>query len=362
MAIRSVATGWQVDIRPQGRSGRRLRKTFPRKLDAERWEKEEMAKGLSPQYVAPAKDKRTLSECSQQWFDLRGHKLASGRSRLLSLQFIARALGDPIATRIDKKAFLAYQEQRALDGISKNYLNHELTYLKGVFNTLKKLNEWKLPNPFDGIEREKLDERELSFLSYEEMEKLIAECEESTSDSLRMVVKVCLSTGCRWGEAVSLRGEHIYAGQINFTKTKTRRNRSVPVSSELISELFKGRAKRGRLFASNPETAFENALERARIELPRGQSTHVLRHTFASHFIMSGGDLVTLNKILGHKTLQMTMRYSHLTPDHLIDATQRNPLKLLENHRNGIIKIPAMFFGGHVVDRERRNSANSAAA
>lgn len=57
--------------------------------------------------------------------------------------------------------------------------------------------------------------------------------------------------------------------------------------------------------------------------------THVLRHSFASHYMMTGGDLLVLNKILGHKTIQMTMVYAHLAPDHLEDAKLKNPLNNL---------------------------------
>ncbi|WP_162949916.1 tyrosine-type recombinase/integrase, partial [Pseudomonas aeruginosa] len=53
---------------------------------------------------------------------------------------------------------------------------------------------------------------------------------------------------------------------------------------------------------------------------------HVLRHTFASHFIMNGGHIVTLQHILGHASLSMTMRYAHLSQDHLSEAVRFNPL------------------------------------
>jgi site-specific recombinase XerC len=49
---------------------------------------------------------------------------------------------------------------------------------------------------------------------------------------------------------------------------------------------------------------------------------HDLRHTFASHFIMATGDLVALQKILGHKTLAMTMRYAHLAQAHVRKAIE----------------------------------------
>ena len=57
----------------------------------------------------------------------------------------------------------------------------------------------------------------------------------------------------------------------------------------------------------------EEALTAAKIE---DASLHSLRHTFASHLVMSGVDIVTVSKLLGHATIQMTMRYSHLSPEH----------------------------------------------
>ncbi|MNF05512.1 Tyrosine recombinase XerD [compost metagenome] len=63
------------------------------------------------------------------------------------------------------------------------------------------------------------------------------------------------------------------------------------------------------------------------IELPEGQLTHVLRHTFASHFMMNGGNILVLQKILGHANIRDTMRYAHFAPDHLEEAARLNPLE-----------------------------------
>lgn len=82
--------------------------------------------------------------------------------------------------------------------------------------------------------------------------------------------------------------------------------------------------KRGSLFSPACE-AFKSALTRAGIELPKGQRTHVLRHTFASHFMMRGGNILVLQQILGHSTIMMTMRYAHFAPNHLDAAVALNP-------------------------------------
>ena len=54
--------------------------------------------------------------------------------------------------------------------------------------------------------------------------------------------------------------------------------------------------------------------------------SHVLRHSFASHFMMAGGNIVVLQRILGHSDIRVTMRYAHFAPDHLEEAVTNNPL------------------------------------
>ncbi len=71
---------------------------------------------------------------------------------------------------------------------------------------------------------------------------------------------------------------------------------------------------------------FKKALALTDIELPEGQKTHVLRHTFASHFMMNGGNILVLQRILGHANIRETMRYAHFAPDNLEEAINLNPL------------------------------------
>ncbi|MGL5224250.1 MAG: tyrosine-type recombinase/integrase [Aeromonas sp.] len=72
--------------------------------------------------------------------------------------------------------------------------------------------------------------------------------------------------------------------------------------------------------------AFEYAAGNSGVTLREGQLSHVLRHTFASHFMMNGGNILVLQRILGHSSITMTMRYAHFAPDHLDDAVRLNPL------------------------------------
>ncbi len=62
------------------------------------------------------------------------------------------------------------------------------------------------------------------------------------------------------------------------------------------------------------------------IQLVEGQKTHVLRHTFASHFMMNGGNILVLERILSHASIQETMGYAHFASDHLEEAALLNTL------------------------------------
>ena len=66
-----------------------------------------------------------------------------------------------------------------------------------------------------------------------------------------------------------------------------------------------------------------------KIDLPDGQMTHCLRHTFASHFMQNGGDILVLKEILGHSSIVDTMKYAHFSPKHLADAISKNPMNEL---------------------------------
>lgn len=94
------------------------------------------------------------------------------------------------------------------------------------------------------------------------------------------------------------------------------------ISQDLYDEHPKNK---GKLFTLCRK-AFEHAVKRAGIELPEGRCTHVLHNTFASYFMMNGGNILALRDILGHADIIMTMIYVHFSPDHLEDAVTKNPL------------------------------------
>ena len=336
MAVRNLKDGtkksWLVECYPQGREGKRIRKKFATKGEAIAFEMHTMREVDDKPWLGKKEDNRKLSELCQKWFELHGQQLNYRDGRLKKLKLICNALGDPIARKLTNKDFANYRQLRLngevpdLQGnckqIKPKTINMEQSFLCSVFSELKRLGEWQYPNPLDGFSKFKIPEQEMSYLYPEEIPLILAECDNSKNPDVTLVALICLATGARWSEAEKLTGSQIIHNKITFIKTKGKKNRTIPINSELAARIPR---KRGRLF-SDCRKAFERAINRTKIYLPEGQCSHVLRHTFASHYMIQGGNILNLQKILGHADIKDTMRYAHLSPDHLEDALTRNPL------------------------------------
>ena len=137
-----------------------------------------------------------------------------------------------------------------------------------------------------------------------------------------MLVVLSLSTGCRRGELARLTWNTVdlAKGTLTFLDTKNDTNRTVPVTG-LALELLRGKPQKpGKLFVRNWRKAFETAVKRAGlIDL----HWHDLRHSAASYLAMSGASMLTIATVLGHKSLSMVQRYSHLDNQHLTTALGR---------------------------------------
>ena len=335
MSIRKQPNGkWLLEKYLAG--GRRVRKTFTTKGEALAYDNYIDEQAAVKPWVAEKQDPRRLSDLVNTWYLSHGKTLKDGDRVKKILEFISESTNNPIADDFTAKMFTDYRKRRmsgelyrtdTVKNVSLRTLNLELVYLRAMFNELERLGEWDKPNPIKNIKQFKTDEAEMWFLSNEQIKSLLIECENSKIDYLSIMVRIGLSTGARWSEIVNLKSTQLTPFKITYTKTKGRRNRTVPITQDLYEQIPKNNNK---IFSGSHERAFERAIERAGIELPDQQLTHVLRHTFASHFMMNGGNILVLQKILGHTDIKTTMRYAHLAPDHLEEATTLNPLSTLK--------------------------------
>lgn len=320
--IKKIEKGYMVDIRPNGREGRRFRKTFATQSEARSYERFIVNKYQDkPEWEKADADSRKLSTLVDRWFELHGAFIKSGTHRMKTINKIVTDLGDPPARKFTAKLFTDYRA-KLLDtkAITPSTANHYLAYMRAVFNELHRMEEWPTENPLAKVRAHKIDEAELTFLTRGEIDTLLNELDNSPTSHARITARVCLATGARWGEAATLRAAQVVNNQVTFSATKSGKNRSIPIAPELANLI------RDHAPLVDGLSTFKRAIAHIELELPKGQLTHVLRHTFASHFMINGGNILSLQRILGHQSLTMTMRYAHLAPDHFSDALTLNPL------------------------------------
>ncbi len=210
-----------------------------------------------------------------------------------------------------------YKKSR-IGKVSPRTVNIELSCLRAMFN---KAISWSkaVQNPVKHVKMLSEKNRRLRYLQEDEMERLIANC----PDYLRPIVMMALNTGMRKGEILNLKWEDVEMGTriIYVVNTKTDEKREIPVNTILHAMLIDLRTKNDTYVFPNDagepyvdiRKGFRTAIEKSGIENFR---FHDLRHTFASQLVMKGVDLRTVQELLGHKSIEMTIRYAHLSPNH----------------------------------------------
>ncbi|EEP9552018.1 tyrosine-type recombinase/integrase [Salmonella enterica] len=321
MSISKLPDGrYLMDLRPSGSDGKRIRKKFTTRGEAKDYERWAVARYNNKEWKAPVVDDRYLLELIEIWWKVKGQMMRDGERTHHKLLVLDRALGHPLARDVTPKVFSDYRAQRTTAGIKPKTLNTEQEHVSAMFNSLYELGHYPSPNPLKGLKPIRLTKNEMGYLTHDDIARLL---EVMKGDNL-LVAKLCLSTGARWNEAAMLMATHVMKDRVTFVKTKNGKNRTIPVAPALITEILEGR--NGRLFPDVDYVLARETIKTVVPHLPAGQATHSLRHTFASHFMMNGGNILTLQRILGHSNILQTMIYAHFSPDHLIDAVKYNPL------------------------------------
>ena len=213
-----------------------------------------------------------------------------------------------------------YIGSRMKDGVANGTINRELTCLKRMFSLAIKWGDAKI-NPVKEVDFLEEPPGRTRSLSEEEAQKLI----QNACKHLQPVIITALNTGMRLSEILSLKWNQVHIDNViepylELPVTKNNQKRFIPLNRDMVDLLkhllemdkeeseyvFLGKQKKPLKCI---KTSFGNAMKKAGIKDFR---FHDLRHTFASHYVMSGGDLISLKEFLGHSTLKMVERYSHL--------------------------------------------------
>ncbi len=344
MSIRNLKDGskkpWLCECYPNGRNGKRVRKRFTTKGEAAAFELHIMKQIDDKPWMGEKPDHRRLSDLLELWWEVHGKNLKAGQVAYEVIAKTINILGDPIAIHLTATDYLKYRSKRVTYRgndksvpISATTHNHELTYLRSMYNRLIKYRLIKYPNPLESIELIKQEQRELTFLTKNQIRSFLNtlgnydRCIKVSIPQLVVIAKICLATGARINEALRLQHSQITQYKITFTETKGKRNRTVPISETLYDEIIAIAISENEIFNQTYKDAWRYIKKSLPDTVPDGQATHILRDTFATHFMMNRGNILVLQRILGHQKIEHTMIYAHFAPEHLIQAVELNPLE-----------------------------------
>jgi site-specific recombinase XerD len=238
--------------------------------------------------------------------------------------------GDPVESDDDVSGYTR-------KGARAHTINFELGTLRTIFYLAVKWGYMR-ENPVRGVVRLKVnDSKPPRFLTKEECQRLL----ENSPPDLRAIFFTFLNTGMRKAELENLEWSDI---DFKRRKIKIRRKdfwhpktgeREIPMNQAVHDLLKSLKQKNDRglksnfVFPNKDGGKIKEKLRRQIISIAKKAGIegltklHSLRHTYASHLVMKGVDLPTVQKLMGHSDIQTTMIYSHLAPDHLADAVER---------------------------------------
>lgn len=213
-----------------------------------------------------------------------------------------------------------------------------LYLVREIFNKAKEWGKFQGDHPLKTVKLPTLNNKRERFLSHEEADLLLNELAEINGKATHDQALLSLHTGLRAGEIFNLRGQDLdfENGLIRIMDPKNKNNRSA-FMTEAVREMLKARfpkdpgdlifKERGtgdriKVVSQSFDRAVENLGFNKDVEDPRQKVVfHTLRHTFASWLAIQGTPILTIKELLGHKSLAMTERYSHLAPSAKKDAT-----------------------------------------
>lgn len=332
--------GWRAIV--QVTPTKQRSKKFRRKIDAEAWERELRSQLQSGDSIGVGASRARLADFSREWIEryAKAYKQVSSVKRdegLLRLQILPffgeRQLSDigpkDVETWIHRLRF----ESR----LSPTTCNLALGLLRKILNDAVRWQAIRF-NPISSVRFLPKAERDMDYWTTKEASDFLAAAKEHDHE-VYLLFATALYSGMRLGELRGLQWDCVDLGKTQITvkrsycqkedrlkeHTKSKRIRHIPINASLLEILLNAKANCSGPWVFSQSIGYPH-LSRLleRIATSAGIQPirfHDLRHTFASIFMMSGGLIYDLQKLLGHSTILMTERYSHLAPGHLKGKT-----------------------------------------
>jgi integrase len=331
---------WVVDVQFTHVDGQRhrIRKRSPvnTQRGAQQYERQVRLELLCGLTATTSKTQKTLAQFADDFmvYSTNNNKPSAVYAKRITLKnhllpaFGRTRLGDIGAPEIER-----YKARKLEEGLSPKSINNHLAMLRKLLNLAV---EYRELTAAPRVKPLRLPPLEFRFLAFDEAERLL----EAASPRWKPMLTIALRTGLRLGELLALKWEDVdlVTGKLIVRRTlwrniegtpKSGRTREVPLCAsattaflalEQRAEYVFCQENGQRLSHSNVKDVVPRACRAA--GLAKRLTWHCLRHSFASHLVMRGVPLKAVQELLGHVTIDMTIRYAHLSPDVKHDAVR----------------------------------------
>lgn len=371
MTVRMIKKSWWVDFRF---NHTRYRKRSPENSRAgalayEAFLRQKLARGERIDYIEQAvQSDELLERFAWKWFDeysMANNKPSEQRTKKYILRSVLIPFFGPMPIgKIRGQHIEQFKAQLLRNGLARKTINNYLAVFRKCISTAY---EWlALDGTPPKITQLKCPPPRTDYLTQEECALLLSHADGVIYE----MILTALRTGMRQGELRGLQWQSIdwenrsiavRHSRCDYTKTlvspKNNRERHIPLDADVHDMLLSRRRDIGYVFADTKHRVFRrNRLNRLMVKLCakaglRRIGWHTLRHTFASHLVMKGVPLPAVQMLMGHSTITMTMRYTHLAP-----STLRAAIALL-NPKQAPIQNSGQPMGNQWAELQHREAA-----
>lgn len=325
-------------------------KTWPTRQEAIDWATDEEARRRQGAYFPEQSlHKRTMAELIDRYSAvILPNRLKDTRNKRRHLEWWRQKLGKYSINTVTSDLISQYRqvllEELTYKGTKRTpaTTNRYLAAISSVMSYAVDECGWLLVNPCKRVVKLRESSGRDRIASREECTKILEECRNSRNEHLLPIFLIALTTGMRRGEITKLTWDCIdlERGLITLKDTKNGKPRTTSLVGESLQLLRKRYLIRSQhspyLFPAKKRfghicirKAWDEAMKRAHVQ---GLRFHDLRHTFATYAAESGASNLELATAMGHQTLQMLQRYTHMnaTTTHRLSSAVHN--KILENN------------------------------
>lgn len=302
---------YRADFMLGGRFGKRIRKLFSNKKDAESYEYVTKSDYIRGMFIGSTESNISIKELYDQYEQKKVRLYMKGAEvEIYRLKEFLELFGKRPLSSLKLLDWDTYVNKRSQKGTAQTTINRELTSLKTMLKWAVD-NGFIKTNPFEKAKKFKVDNVRIRWLDEKELNDILANCTKNQDLDLRDILEVAANTGFRKGNLERLTAHDIVGNRLQAVKTKSGKAYDIPISSNLATLLQR------LVHKSGPILNFKNFRRRfdAVVKDPT-VTLHTFRHTFAAQCLKKGIPIDMVCKWMGHHSMEFTRsHYGHLSPN-----------------------------------------------